>query len=668
MIGNVLSNRYELVAKVGVGGMAIVYKAMDRLLNRYVAVKLLRSEYQGNEEFIRRFNIESQAAASLSHANIVPIYDVGQSGDEQYIVMEFIEGKTLKEYISEKKGNIYWKEATDIAMQICSALEHAHSKHIIHRDIKPQNIMITNDGMIKVTDFGIARAASGGTMTMETMGSAHYLSPEQARGGYTDQRSDIYSFGVLLYELYTGRLPFDGESTVAVAMQHMQLEPVKPRNVKEDLPKSIENIILKAMSKEQRLRYESATEMLADIKRAYTDPESEITNVIEEDDADKFGTKKITPIVSITVPGDASDKTVVRRNIDDRIKKKKSKKKDIIAIAAAIATCFVIACVMGIVVANVIKNGQEIETQVYHMPNVKGLKEDQMTNSLKELRDAGFEIEEVYEYNSNVPKGEVIDQVPVMGDIEEGVKILITISSGKEKINLDDYTNADANEAIDMLENQGIVVKTSQEMSDEIEEGKVIRQLPTAGHVLETGDSIRLFVSSGPNKFALDDYKGAELTGAKSELETQGIEVTVAEEFNDTVPAGVVISQSPAADTEMKKGDKVTLTVSRGPEMMTVPNLVGLTVDAANDALKNNHLKMGEIVEISSGLEKGLVVKQGVAAESTVTKNTVVKIWISKGQEPISVPENISEGVVSPNANVGDNAAGQSLTTSDTGL
>lgn len=662
MIGTVLGNRYELLEKVGVGGMAIVYKATDRLLNRFVAVKLLRSEFQGNEEFIRRFNIESQAAASLSHPNIVSIYDVGQSEDMQYIVMEFIEGKTLKEYIAEKKGNIYWKEATDIAMQICSALEHAHSKHIIHRDIKPQNIMINTDGVIKVTDFGIARAASGGTMTMEAMGSAHYLSPEQARGGYTDQRSDIYSLGVLLYELFTGKLPFDGDTTVAVAMQHMQVEPVRPRSLKEDVPKSIENIILKAMSKEQRLRYESAGQMLGDIKRAYTDPEGVVK---ADDEADKFGTKKITPIVNITMPGENTGKTVVRRNEEDRIKKKKDNKKDVIAIVAAVVTCVVIAIIMGVIVANVISGNQPAQIETFRMPNVKGLSKSQLTESLKELREEGFEIEEIYEYDSNVAKGEVIDQEPKMGIIEEGVKIVITISNGKEQINLDDYTNKPVDEAIKLLEDMGIDVKTSQEMSDEIEEGKVIRQLPSAGHVIQTGDSIRLFVSSGPNKFALDNYVGAEYTDAQSELEAQGIEVEIGEEYNDSIPAGIIIKQTPESGTEMKKGDSVVLTVSLGAELMSVPNLMGLTIDAATDALKNKNLKLGEVTEISSGKEKGIIVKQSVAADEVVDKNTVVNVWVSKGEESVPAPDNTAISTPDTVAE-GNNPA--MTNTSDTGL
>ncbi len=660
MIGTVLGNRYELLEKVGVGGMAVVYKAMDRLLNRYVAVKLLKSEFRGNEEFIRRFNIESQAAASLSHPNIVSIYDVGQSDERQYIVMEFIEGKTLKEYIAEKKGNIYWKEATDIAMQICSALEHAHSKHIIHRDIKPQNIMVNTEGVIKVMDFGIARAANNGTMTMEAMGSAHYLSPEQARGGYTDQRSDIYSFGVLLYELFTGKLPFDGETTVAVAMQHMQVEPVKPRGVKEDLPKSIENIILKAMSKEQRLRYESAGAMLADIKRAYTDPESEVK--IEEDDTDKFGTKKIAPIVTITMPtSEDGSKIVTRRGEDERIKKKKDKKKDVIAVVAAIITCFVIACVMGVVVANVVKNSNE-EPIVYRMPNVQGLSKEKSDDALLTLREAGFEIEEIYQYDQRIKKDYVISQEPPgMSEIEEGVKIVLTISQGKEQINIDDYTNEDAQAVIAVLEEKGILVKTSEEMSDEIDEGKVIRQLPTAGQIIGTGDSIRLFVSSGPNKFSLDDYKGVEYTDAEGELKAQGIEVKKNEEFNDSVKKGVVIKQEPSSNTEMKKGDTVTLWVSLGVEQIKVPNLLGLSVDAARDALTNNKLKLGNITEVDNGKPKGTVVKQSIAENVEVAKNTSIDVSVSRGSSPVEQNEEQSAQNVNTQGNI-------NLNTSDTGL
>lgn len=628
MIGTVLGNRYELEEKVGIGGMAVVYKAMDRLLNRYVAVKLLRSEFQDNEEFIRRFNIESQAAASLSHPNIVSIYDVGQSGPLQYIVMEYIEGVTLKDYIAEKKGGIYWKEATDIAMQICSALEHAHSKHIIHRDIKPQNIMINTDGVIKVTDFGIARAATGGTTTMEAMGSAHYLSPEQARGGYTDQKSDIYSLGVVLYELYTGKLPFDGETPVAVAMQHMQTEPIKPRVINPDIPKSVENIILKAMSKEQRLRYDSASSMLADIKKAYTDPETALEN---GDEDDKFGTKKFTPIVNITVP--SQEKPVVRRSEEERAKKQKqkqkSKGKEITAIVCAVVVCFSLACALGVTVAKFAKeNGGEVVTEEYEMPNLKGLTKDQAKVEIEELRAAGFEIEFVREFSAT-DKDEVIEQSPAMGKIKEGTKIVITVSDGKEKINLDDYTNMLSEDAISKMEEIGLIVNTSEEMSNDIEEGYVIRHLPSAGQIVETGTKVRIFVSSGPNKFALSDYSGMNIADTKSALEEMGILVTVENMPSDSVKSGIVINHSPSSGTEMKKGDKITLYVSSGPELIVVPSLLGQTREQAENTLKNNNLKIGDVREMTSGAQAGTVVKQSVDAGAKVEKNTVVDIFVA---------------------------------------
>lgn len=643
MIGTVLGNRYEILDKVGIGGMAVVYKAMDRLLNRCVAVKLLRSEFQDNEEFIRRFNIESQAAASLSHANIVSIYDVGQSGALQYIVMEYIEGATLKDYIAEKKGAIYWKEATSIAMQICSALEHAHSKHIIHRDIKPQNIMINDEGVVKVTDFGIARAASGGTTTMEAMGSAHYLSPEQARGGYTDQKSDIYSLGVVLYELYTGKLPFDGETPVAVAMQHMQSEAVKPRNINPDIPKCIENIILKAMSKEQRLRYENASQMLSDIKKAYTDPDSPIRT--DEEDADKFGTKKIPPIVNITIPGEGS-KSVVRRTDEERITKTKStKKKDTIAIVAAIVTCFVIACVMGVVAATVMSNSSERENEAeesFVMPNVKGLTKSQMTQAMTTLRNAGFDITEKQEYHSTIEKGEVITQSPSMGPINEGTPIVITISLGKEQINLDDYTGWNVEDAMTSLEDKGIQVRTSEEMSVDVEEGKIIRHLPSVGQNVETGSIVRLFVSSGPNKFSLAQYDTMDYAEAKAELEAQGVKVNVVEEFSETVQSGNVIRHEPAAGTEMKAGDEVTLYVSKGSELVSVPNVMGSSLQDAEATLKANNLELGTVREITSGKEKGIVVKQSENAGNKVKPGTAIDVSVSKGEETVPVDSQIT--------------------------
>jgi serine/threonine protein kinase len=273
MESNVLGNRYELIEKIGGGGMALVYKARCRLLNRFVAVKILREEFTGDEEFVKRFEIEAQSAASLSHPNIVPIYDVGNENNIFYIVMEYIDGITLKEYIV-RNGPLDWKDAVRIAIQICSAIEHAHSKQIIHRDIKPQNILMTQDGIAKVTDFGIARAVTSSTITMvgSTIGSVHYFSPEQARGGYIDEKSDLYSLGIIMYEMITGKMPFDGESPVAIALKHIQDKPIQPIDLNKDIPRALNDIIMKAIKKEQSGRYQTATEMSEDLYRVFKEP------------------------------------------------------------------------------------------------------------------------------------------------------------------------------------------------------------------------------------------------------------------------------------------------------------------------------------------------------------------------------------------------------------
>ncbi len=583
MIGKVLGNRYEIVEKIGVGGMAVVYKAMDKLLNRYVAVKLLRSEFEGNEEFIRRFNIESQAAASLSHPNIVPIYDVGQSGTLQYIIMEYIDGITLKQYISEKKGAIYWKEATDISMQICSALEHAHSKHIIHRDIKPQNIMINKDGVIKVTDFGIARAANNVTTTMEAVGSAHYLSPEQARGGYTDQRSDIYSLGVVMYELFTGRLPFDGETPISVAMQHMQADPIKPRAINPDIPQAIEDIILKAMSKEQRLRYESAAEMLADLKKAYTDPDAEIKKAADEE-TDKFGTKIMPPIVNITMTDDggnsqpSAEKPLVRRTREqeeEKIRKtvpktKQKKKGDTLAVVLAVITCLAVAGVLGFIVSNIVLGNRQVEGE-YRVPNLINLSLEEAQNAIK---DTEFTI------------------------------------------------------AIESREN-----------SSTVPEDAIISQDPEARTVLDEPCEIRLVVSLGVATFRLDDYTGQDYAKVRDLLSGSdyGLKVTINMENSDTVPGGIIIRQLPSQGAEMKTGDSITLYVSEGAEedLVKVPNLMGLDESAAKMAIVRNGLKLGNVIPYESDSEEGLVVNQSLVVDTMVERDTEIDIFVSTGKAEV---------------------------------
>ncbi len=576
MIGTVLGNRYEIVEKVGMGGMAVVYKAMDKLLNRYVAVKLLRSEFEGNEEFIRRFNIESQAAASLSHPNIVPIYDVGESKNLQYIVMEYLEGKTLKQYITEKKGHIYWKEAADISMQICSALEHAHSKHIIHRDIKPQNIMITKDGIVKVMDFGIARAANNVTTTMEAVGSAHYLSPEQARGGYTDQRSDIYSLGVLMYELFTGELPFDGESPVAVAMQHMQSEPRRPRSLNPDIPQPIEDIILKAMSKEQRLRYDSAANMLLDLKRAYADPDSDVVAKRLVNDDEKFGTRVMPPIVNIDMPlkeEKVTQKPLVRRSSEEEppvrktVPKKGGKKADTVAVAVGIVTVLIMAVIVGVIAFMMLGGPREEKEGEYTVPNLINYSLDQVKNELEDS-EFGYSIA-VQEFNADVPKDHVISQDPLPQEVlDKPCEIKLTVSMGAATFRLSDYTGEEGEEVQKLLEGADYALSVSiiQEDNEEIPEGRIIRHLPSAGAEMKSGDKIKLYVSKGADEDMAEvpPLSGLDENTAKTTIERNGFKVGEVIPIQSESKKGLVVDQSIVSGTMEKRGTEIDIYVSAG--------------------------------------------------------------------------------------------------------
>jgi len=348
MEGRILGGRYELLEKIGGGGMALVYKAKCKLLNRFVAVKLLRPEFTADEEFVKRFRVEAQAAASLSHPNIVSIYDVGKEDDMHYIVMEYVNGITLKDYVVQN-GALDWKEAVNIVIQICSAIEHAHKNHIVHRDIKPHNILLTKDGVAKVTDFGIARAVTSSTITVvgSTIGSVHYFSPEQARGGFSDEKSDLYSLGIVLYELVTGKLPFNGESPVAVALKHIQEIAEEPLSIKEDLPQGVNDIIMLAIEKDQKNRYQSATEMLEHLYKVLKKPEMEITLGDGENVYDS-PTVRMPSIGENKLLGEKDSK----KTGDDKMKKKKDK--DRATVILAIATSLVVIVLIIFLVAKVI--------------------------------------------------------------------------------------------------------------------------------------------------------------------------------------------------------------------------------------------------------------------------------------------------------------------------
>lgn len=559
MIGQILGNRYEILDKIGNGGMAYVYKAKCRLLNRFVAVKVLRHEFIEDQEFINRFNIESQAAASLSHPNVVSIYDVGQQENIHYIVMEYVEGITLKEYIL-KNAPLAWKEALNFATQIGSALEHAHKKHIVHRDIKPHNIIVAKDGVLKVTDFGIARAATSSTVTLggSTIGSVHYFSPEQARGGYTDEKSDIYSLGIVMYEMLTGRIPFDGESPVAIAMKHIHDEPPAPRSINPNIPVALESIILKAISKEQRVRYESAGAMLKDLYAAYDHPDTNFNNLTEQEALDSYPTQKIPIIKGKELTADKSE--------DAGQTKKKTSKEDKVAIVSAVATSLVIIGIISFVIIKIFfpsaVGGTKGEVQV---PKLIG----QTVESAKNLySDQNLKIvEDQQVFSDEFEKGRIVSQEPAADTLVKAPSdIHVVVSKGVETIKLPKLTNVEYRQAEIELERLKLNYKMIEEYSDTVVQGYVTRQIPEAQQEIKATQVVQLFVSKGAEvkPVKVPDLVGKSEDEAKRTIELNGLKVGNITYEEDDVPKGTVIKQELEADSEVQKNSLVNFVVSSG--------------------------------------------------------------------------------------------------------
>ncbi len=640
--GMILSNRYEIIELIGTGGMSEVYKAKCHVLNRYVAIKVLKPEFSSDVNFVTKFRIEAQSAAGLSHPNIVNVYDVGEDNGIYYIVMELVEGITLKEYI-QKKGRLLPEQAIDFSIQIAQGLEVAHQNHTIHRDIKPQNIIVSKNGGIKVTDFGIARAASSNTMTANAMGSVHYISPEQARGGFSDERSDIYSLGITMYEMVTGHVPFEGENNVAVALMHIQGEMVSPREYYPDIPTSLEKIILKCTQKKAERRYLTASALIADLKRVQANPDIdcvvvppvvpnsptvEITSdemkaikegrqmneapVVEETPSSVVERPDITPIIPPSkfdnlFDDDDDDDSYGDEGMapedddDNEIEELDPKLKKIIMISS-VAVVIIIAILVAILILKItspgglggIFSGNNKKTEnsseensgdptedgstdedtsdkaTIPMVNVVGLYK---TAAEEELKKAGFTAYTIETATDDkVEEGYVISQ-----SVDEGTaipadeKIVITISEGKEDVEVPDVRGYSDDQATTLLTEAGFVVTHGYEYDDTVEKNKVISQSPEGKTMQKSGSTVKIIISNGkeveevevPNLLGKSESKAANL------LENAGLSGKVSHANSDEVKKGQVISQDVSAGSSVEKGSTVGYVISDGPEKVT---------------------------------------------------------------------------------------------------
>lgn len=563
--GKVLGNRYEIIEKVGNGGMATVYKAEDKVLKRNVAVKILRDEFTTDEEFIKRFEIEAQSAARLVHPNIVSIFDVGVEENLYYIVMELIQGKTLKEIIIEERGPLPWKWSVNVAIQIASALEMAHKNNIIHRDIKPHNIIITEDGIAKVTDFGIAKAVSNSTITAfgTTIGSVHYFSPEHARGGFTDAKSDLYSLGVVMYEMVTGKVPFDADTPVSVALKHMQEDPEEPIELNPNLPGAVNKIIMKALKKDTTLRYQTASEMLSDLRRALKNPDGEFVDDREYDETAK--TQKINTDLYGNIEEDSKAKNKKGKK-EGRFKKFIKEHK---ALSIVIGLVLLFALSLGGTLAFLnLTNPPEVE-----LPNLVGMSKEEAQKEAENLK-LKIEIKEE-EFNKEVPEGFIISQDPKYIEkynVKEGSTITVVVSKGQEKTKVPNVKGKSQEEALQLLEEVNLKAEIIEETSKTVKEGYVISQETEPDEEAFAGDTVKIHISKGTGikQVNVVSVIGQSEANAKTTLTGLGLKVNVAYEEDTSKADGIVLKQSLEGGKTVNEGTTVTITVNKIAEMKEV--------------------------------------------------------------------------------------------------
>lgn len=638
--GSYLINRYEIIMKIGSGGMADVYKAKDHVLNRLVAIKVLKQEYSTDATFVKKFRVEAQSAAGLSHPNIVNVYDVGEDDGVYFIVMELVQGITLKNYI-DMKGKLDIREALNISVQIASGLSAAHENRIIHRDIKPQNIIMSRDGKVKVTDFGIAKVADSTTVTTTAAGTVHYISPEQARGGYSDERSDIYSLGITMYEMVTGRVPFEGETNVAVALMHIQSEITPPRQLEPSIPVSFEKIILKCTQKKPERRYASARELIADLRKVLTHPDGEYvvipgaipqgrTIVMNDNDIDSlkaaslrknFGTKPEETYVEEPEEGEEEKPVQKKRPVkkkdieeDNDDFDKDEEDDDDEEVNPALSKVMMALGIGGFIILAVI-----IFFIIGHAAGFFGGSGSLFGHKNKDTSTESISTESVSDTSSDT-------------------------STAGERVKVPDLSKKTEDEAKAALKELRLGVNVQTGTSDDVPEGQVYDQSPAAGTKVDVHTQVTINISSGKEKFSLDDVTGMQYQQAQAQLENDGLVVSLEFDYSDSVGSDKVISTSPKAGSQVAKGDTITITASKGKETKTtiVPNLLGQNIDDAIQMIKDAGLTYnGKSSDYSDSYSENQVMDQSISAGKTVDEGTTISLTVSLGSRVTSYSASI---------------------------
>lgn len=655
ILGMMIGDRYEILDKIGTGGMSDVYKAKDHKLNRFVAVKVLKQEFSENTNFVSKFRVEAQAAAGLVHPNIVGVYDVGEEDGINYIVMELVEGITLKKYI-EKKSRLSIKEAISIAIQVSMGIEAAHNNHIIHRDIKPQNIMISRDGKVKVMDFGIAKAATSNTITSNVMGSVHYTSPEQARGGFSDEKSDIYSLGCTLFEMVTGHVPFDGETTVAIAIKHIQDEMPSPREYVPEIPVCVEKIIYKCTQKSPDRRYQKMSELILDLKKSLVTPDEDFVTMVDVDSAAATRTVTDEELASIKErTGTFAVEDIHMRLNEDAAKAKPKKPHFILS-----------------------DDDEEDEAG----KEDEGYEDDSYED--EEYEDEEYEDDEneedEYDDDDIDPKMERVTTIlAIVAAVIIGVIALVLVANAvgifkggskdsaeetQKSVEVVNVVGFNIDAARSTLEELYLSVDVQYEESDEVPENIVIRQSIPEGEMVEEHSLVILTVSSGASGIEVPNVVGYEETQADTTLSALGFKVSKQTEYSDTVDEGYVISQTPEALEKIASGSTVVLTISAGPaeKTVSVPDLRGMTESDAKAKLEASNLKAGTVTEdYSDSVTKGNVLSQSYSPGTEIGENSSVNFVVSLGKKDSTY--NYSASISAPDGYVDGSTVTITLTT-----